>query len=682
MRAGVGGASDGGASTSARWLVAVLAAVAIAYGNSLTGDFLLDARALVLENPAVHSATWANAATLLSRDYWYPLGAGGLYRPATTLSYLVNSAIGSGEGPLGYHVANLLLHLACVSLVYLLVLRTTPALASRWTATVAAALFGLHPITTEGVTYIAGRADLLATLGTLLALLAHATGDAGVRSGIVFAAATTLAIFAKESGLVLPLLLLAHDALFAPRAGWRGRYAIAAFALGAYALARIYVLHTDLPVEAIKPLDNPLVEAGPLAARATALAVGVRQLGLLLWPARLSADYSCCEVRIVAWPPSGRDVLVVGVGVTIAISLVWFVFRERARRPERSFFAVLAAVAWLPSANLVFPIGTIMAERTLYLPLVGVAAVVASLLAELRSRASPLGRRALHAALGVVLLAGGARIWIRNGDWRDERSLWSSALAAAPGSAKAHAGLAAALFAARSRPADLDAAIALGERAVAIRPDYQNALVALGGHYVVKGDSVAPSRPQEASAWYARAVGVLERARELDEESVGRFRRRMAERGTPDAAIPDRADLLLYNNLSLAYLRAGRTADALAAYERSRDLEPLVARRHADVAVVLVESGRWEEAAVELFVANAIAPEDAELETWLVELYRRFGGEPSGMVASAGSNPLDSPIARGHRCRALAVVAGLYSAAGREADADSSRRSWAPACRS
>jgi protein O-mannosyl-transferase len=660
-------------------LIGIAAAIALAYANSLDGAFALDAQVLVLANPTAQSATWANVAAAFAQDYWHPMGSGGLYRPATILSYLVDYAVlGHGARPFGYHLTNLLLHLANTALVYALVRRSASAL---WPAAAAAALFGLHPITTEAVTYIAGRADLLATLGTLTALLFHdgdptaarAPARARILSTVGFALGAALACFAKESGLVLPLVLVAHDVLLGRRPGAHTRYAILAAIFASYAGLRLYAAESSLPVEATPALDNPLVETSWLSARLTAIAVAVRALGLLVWPATLSADYSCCEIGIVAWPPAGLDLLRIVAAVVVAMLLAVWSLRQRRRHPERTFFVLFAVLTWLPASNLPVTIGTILAERTLYLPLVGVAAVVASLLDEMRTSPRPLLARAVTPVLAVVLLVAAVRLHQRNEDWRDERRLWSSALEAVPGSAKAHAALAAALFSDSAGAADIERIVMLGERAIAIRPDYQNALVALGGHSVTKGDRIAaiaggaPEAAQASRAAYDRAVAVLERARALDDASVARFRERMAARGAAPEDVPDRADPQLYNNLSLAYLRTGRLADALTAYERTRDLEPLKARRHADVAVSLIQLGRWEDAAVELFVATALDPNDAELESWLVEVYRRFGNADSALRQDSRGDArldLDDPKVRAHRCRALAVEERLRSGAG------------------
>src|SRR6185503_5189362 len=119
------------------------------------------------------------------------------------LSYLVDHAVlGYGTNALGYHVENVLLHLACAALVYGLVWRLVGRL---WPALVAGGLFALHPVTTEAVTYVVGRADLLATLGVLAGMLCydrstHDAGAAHIGWLVALAASAVVAVFSKESG--------------------------------------------------------------------------------------------------------------------------------------------------------------------------------------------------------------------------------------------------------------------------------------------------------------------------------------------------------------------------------------------------------------------------------------------------------------------------------------------------
>lgn len=676
-RGGQPAAAANGAGTTWRAHLATLLAielvVAFAYANALDGGFLLDARALIPLNPAVHVASWHNVAALLTQDYWNPFGAGGLYRPATTLSFLLNYAVlGNGDRPLGYHLTNVALHLAAVALLYALALRLTRR---HWAAGVAAALFGLHPITTEAVTYIAGRSDLLMATGTLAALCVHArnAGGPGALSG--FALAATLAAFAKESGLALGAMMLAHDVLLGARRGARRRYAAIAVVLLLYALGRHVAATSDLPVTDTPPLDNPLVAVGAIQARLTALVLAGKAIGLLLWPRALSVDYSCCTITPIGWPPSLAEVAALLLVAGSACAAAAWSWRARRTHPERALFLLLAGLAALPASNAIVVIGTPLAERTLYLPCAGLAALVASVLDDLRRRVPRAGAIALHVVLGVVLVAFAWRTRLRNEDWRSEVALWSSAVAVVPDSAKANAALAAALFVADGPRADLDRIIALGERAIVLQPDYQNALVALGGHYVVKGDRLAATgQSSSARELHQRAVGVLERARALDEAANARFRERLAGRRTVG---PERGDANLYNNLSLAYTRTGRPRDALAAYQSSRDLDPLNASRQADVGATLAQLGRWDEAAVAYWSAILLAPGDDALKRPLVEVYRRLptadGSRPLVEAGTQVQIVIDHPAVRRQRCRAMADLAGHLVAAGRTADADGLR---------
>lgn len=97
--------------------------------------------------------------------YWWPYGESGLYRPFTTLTCLFNYAIlGNVDRPGGYHWINLFLHAGNVLLLYLLARRL---IREYGPSVFLAALWAVHPVLTESVTNIVGRADLLAGLALL-----------------------------------------------------------------------------------------------------------------------------------------------------------------------------------------------------------------------------------------------------------------------------------------------------------------------------------------------------------------------------------------------------------------------------------------------------------------------------------------------------------------------------------
>jgi hypothetical protein len=145
-------------------------AVLAAYYTSLSNGFAGDARGLVIADARVHDASAENIDRIFTHTYWWPYGESGLYRPATTLSYLCNYAIlGSGRDAAGYHWTNLLLHLLNALLLYFVARRFTGAIPSAWIA----ALWGLHPVLTESVAAISGRPDLIASACVLGGLLLY-----------------------------------------------------------------------------------------------------------------------------------------------------------------------------------------------------------------------------------------------------------------------------------------------------------------------------------------------------------------------------------------------------------------------------------------------------------------------------------------------------------------------------
>src|SRR5262249_39452894 len=152
---------------------------------------------------------------------------------------------------------------------------------------------------TEAVTNIVGRADLLAAFGVLAALLCyrHALRSSGWRYAAWIAAlalAVTIGVFSKENGVVVVAVIALYDFTFERGIAWRSRnlgYVAAAVPCLAYLLARAQVV-AHAPYVPVPFTDNPPVDAGFWTARMTAVKVLGRYFQLLIWPARLSFDYS------------------------------------------------------------------------------------------------------------------------------------------------------------------------------------------------------------------------------------------------------------------------------------------------------------------------------------------------------------------------------------------------------
>src|SRR5262245_18702797 len=440
------------------------ALVLAAYANSFSAGFALDSRQLVLNDARVHAVTAENVALILQKSYWWPYGESGLYRPLTTLSYLVNySVLGSADRPAGYHWFNIAVHAVNVLLVWSLVSRLSGSRAAPW----AAAVWAVHPLSTEAVTNIVGRADLLSAFGVLAATVCYvnarqASGRQRLRwlAGLTIAAA--VGVFAKESGVAVAGVLALYEVVWWDRSRSSKALIAATFAVGIPIVAMLAlrgVVLSAAPAAEFPFIDNPIGGAGFWAGRIAALRVLILYLSKLIWPATLSVDYSYNQIPIDIGPWSITAAIVVIAGAAIAI---WFRHVHRAA----FFFVAFAAVTWLPASNLIVTTGTIMAERLMYLPSAGLIAAAALLLFD-------LARSARAAAIATVIatlcvMTGATRTWIRNGDWQDDVTLWSAAASAAPASSKAHRALAEALYAADPSHDDLNRVIAESEQSVAL----------------------------------------------------------------------------------------------------------------------------------------------------------------------------------------------------------------------
>ena len=367
------------------------------YSNSFGSGFVMDNRGLILEDSRVRAATAENVSLIFGHTYWWPYGESGLFRPLTTLSYLFNYAIlGNGERPAGYHWINFGLHAANVLLVYALGLR----LLGEWRrAAWIASLWAVHPVLTESVTNIVGRADLLAGLGVLGGLLLYlkSTDHTGWRRWVYLgglSAATAVGVFSKESAvMVLPVVGL-YEAVW-----WKQRRQVRGLIWGSLAMmvpieVMLYQRSAVLwsaPAAIFPFYDNPIVGAGFLAGRLTALQVMGKYAALLVWPARLSSDYSWAQI-----PPVGGGATDWLAFLAIAAALAAGLWLWRGSR-NALFVAGAALLVFVPTSNLLFPIGTIMAERFLYLPSIAFAAAVVG-------AGDALGKRAGDERLMPVLL--------------------------------------------------------------------------------------------------------------------------------------------------------------------------------------------------------------------------------------------------------------------------------------
>jgi len=558
----------------------VFAVAAALYANTLGGGFILDDGLAVRHNPLIRSLH--RVPELFVSDYWEPTTKAGLYRPLTTLSYALNFAV-AGDHPALYHGVNVLLQALNSALVLILCLRLSD---DRALAAGAALLFAAHAVHTEAVAGIVGRAELLSAFFFLSSLLLYLrSGDHEGRASTVAylgsLAAHALSLLSKENGITLLGILFCYDLVYRsdPRRSfvgrarqvlstrWRSAYlGYAVVALG-YLLLRHLVLAEGAPVAVTTHIDNPLIYLAPGWRVLNALQVSLRYLGLLLFPLRLSYDYSYDQIPMLdsLFDPHALVVLAGTLALVVASAMAY-------QRSRTLFFAIaFFIVTFSIVSNLVVPIGTVMGERLLYLPSVGFCLALALALRALADRL-PLSPDAAGTCFGIALatlvVLHGARTVVRSQDWASEERLFLHDLAVSPDSVKVQNNAGVMLV----WQGKIEAGIEHFRKAIAIDPSHGGAHGALGNALLALG------REKEAIEAYEAAVRKrLKNARPLN--NLGFL---LVERGIdPPRGVrlleravriePDNPHFL--DSLGWAYFKTGRAREGRVLVARSLEID-------------------------------------------------------------------------------------------------------------
>ncbi|KAM8718013.1 hypothetical protein ACLKA7_004682 [Drosophila subpalustris] len=457
-------------------------------------DKLNEHKRAILGNADVTEA--GSVLPLLQHDYWgtslLDSGSHGSWRPLCVLSFRLDFHLGHGDA-FGFHLSNLLLH--CLSTALVLSVAHTLLPTPRVTARVAAALFASHPIHTEAVAGLVGRADLGACICCLLAHLAyhhhmlHARRPSSLALTLLCA---LLALLSKETGIVALLLCGLCDVL----RGCQHKYAMGRkHRLRSLTILSIFLLgalHCRLclvprPSVRFSAADNPTAHESSWWTRTlTFLYLPARNLQLLLLPHRLSFDWGMEAIPRIRTLGDVRNLLSLGCYAALlalcrsclscsidlaAVSRIslpllqrlggnsccwaWHGFisacnhqsLDRGTNSSAKFSSacksssdstLLISIAFLvlpflPACNLFFYVGFVLAERLLYLPSVGYCLLLSLGFGKLWLRFPGRNqRRFLLCCLGLVLSSFSLRSVQRNRDWHNEEQLFRSAVAINP----------------------------------------------------------------------------------------------------------------------------------------------------------------------------------------------------------------------------------------------------------
>lgn len=633
-----------------------------AYSNCFDGAFVYDDLHAIVGNRQVQQLGPVSVADLLRP------------RGLTDLTFRVNYALG-GQAVWGYHAVNLAVHLLAGLVLYGLVRRTLlldpwrPRFegSAAWMALAAAALWLVHPLQTESVTYIVQRAEALAGLFcllTLYCLLRSATGNRHRRLwGVAAVVSCLLALLSKEVGCVAPALALLYDRTFLA-----GSFA--------GALRRRWGLYAGLAATGLvltpqlRLLFTPSSPAAAGVSRSVGFAIqgvswqdyfssqpGVmlHYLRLALWPDRLCLDY--------AWPVARGPAEVVPAALAVGVLLLCTLW-ALVCRPWLGFLGAWFFLCLAPTSSVV-PLSDLAVEHRLYLALVAVAVLtVLAGQAALSALTLPDRQRAwlaggLVAALSVALAFRTAR---RNEDYHNPLALWAGVVAQRPANHRAHNNLGLLL---EEQGRSAEAARHFLE-AIRLSPTYAKAYVNLGLSLMKRRQPGAEEAFLQALrfdpnlAIVHNNLGNLLMGRGDYERAV--FHLREAARLAPQDHLP-------YGNLGMTFQLQEKWAEAAEAYRQALAREPGNAEYHRGLAFVLSRLGRREESRLEYAESlrlNPRWPEAALRDAWGLAT----SPDPARRHPVSLQFALQAVEAAGERdARALDVLAAAYAEAGRYAEA-------------
>ncbi len=570
----------------------------LTYSNTFQSSFHLDDRPSIVYNFNIRNIT--NLRQIW--DFWPT-------RFVTYLSFALNYLFGQ-LNPFGYHLVNLIVHLTCGFLVWWLVLLvfSAPILKEeRFTkpapiiAFFTGLIFLIHPVQTQAVTYIVQRATSLAgmfCLASLCLYLRWRLSPPGRTTKICYTASLVtglLAIFSKESAIILPFLLLFSETFLFPSERKSAKKSLAPFLVLVLVIPFTMAVTGSVSFKEMRRSCEGPVGILPFHYLLTQFRVVVTYLRLLFLPINQNLDYDYPVFRTLWTPP-------VLLSLALLMALLTTGFKLRKNHPLFSFAIFFFFLSLLPESSFI-PIRDVIFEHRLYLPLFGYALFLVGLLSYLLRRKSSL---TLLVILSLLTTGYAGATYQRNKVWRNEITLWEDAVKKSPFKPRAHTNLGLAYDAA----GEFDRALAEYSRALQINPEYAEAYCSRANTYYYLGEY------QKAINDYNRAIALKPYRADFY------FSRGFARGKTGDlkGAISDWTETLrldrycaeAYYNRGFAYYLMADLTQAIADYTSALTIYPKYRDAYYNRGVAYAKKGEVGKAIEDFNRTIALSPQYAE----------------------------------------------------------------------
>ena len=588
--------------------------VILIYTDTLTTPFIFDDLSNIKNNPHIRIP-----ALSLENLSWAGFHSPETRRPVANISFALNYYF-NGYNLVGYHLVNILIHIACGIFLYFLAKATlqTPALRSRyqnfgWIPFLAAFLWLVHPLQTQSVAYLVQRMNSMAAMFYVLSMLLYAQfrlkslsrAKWGYFAGCV--AAAILGFGTKEITATLPVFIILYEWYFFQELSgqWIRRHIIVIG--GVFLVCLILTLaYLDYHPLARILASYRIREFTPLQRILTESRVVIFYISLLLWPnpARLNLDHDF-SISYSLMNPGTTLLSITAIAALIVLAILI------ARKHPLASFGILWFFGNLAIESSIFGLELVFEHRN-YLPATfAILALVALVFRYLKP--------ALLAAVSLSLVGALFCAWTfqRNSVWADEVTLYRDSAEKSPAKARPRNNLGAAL----SRRGRFEEAIEEYRAALKIQPQYADAHYNLG-YALARIGSLDESikhlnealRLDPKNLKAHNNLGVVKALQGNYQEAVGHFKAVLEI---------DPADVDALNNLGYAYRKMGEPDAAMQYFSRALAIDPRHSGALNNRGLVLMDHGYLEEARKHFARALEISPDYEEARLNLEEVQRR-----------------------------------------------------------
>lgn len=514
----------------------------ICYSNTLYNGFVWDDNLLVLDN--LYIKDFSHILDIFTKNLYQGTKEGqvNFYRPLQNILLLFSYQFWKANS-FGYHLVNVLLHIANAILIYVLILN----LFKKQTVSLLASLFFVsHPIHTQAVAYISGAADLLATFFILMSFyffIRFINNSKPKSNYIISLILFTLAILSKEFSVIYPFILLCYVFIFVDtnkkKETLKNTYLFFVSIL-AYFILRYFL--------GLNKIDIQIEGIGFYSRALTFLIVFVKYIKLFILPFPLYPE------RILVYANSIRDPYVL-MSLAAFLSFLFLIRRTYNKSKEIFFGLAWFLIAIIPVSNAFVPINAQMAEHWLYFPSIGLFISVSLILNSFFVIPNKQKRFILYFLIFTVILFYSSLTARQNQIWRDEKTLYNHILKYSPKSARIHYNLANVYRGEKQ----IDKAIIAYNKSLDLKPNYVGAHNNLGNLYDEIGEH---------------------------DKAVEKFKK----------SLNIRPNYVAYNSLGIAYCNKGLCHLAIEQYNKAIELNPDSANAYTNLGNAYFKLGKIEEA--------------------------------------------------------------------------------------